>query len=98
MAEINLKIIKKNIIMEKEINGFVMYRSFLDASRNLSPDQFKEFILKLSDYAFTGAEEPSSNPVVNALLIMARPNVKAATTRYEQKKNKKSRREGDGKQ
>ena len=78
------------------MNGFVMYRSFLDASRNLSPDQFKEFILMLSDYAFTGDDAPSSDPVVNALLIMARPNIKAATARYEQKKNKKSKRERDG--
>lgn len=84
--------------MKNEVNGFIMYRSFLDASRNLSPDQFKEFVLKLSDYVFTGDDEPSSNPVVNALLIMAKPNIKAATARYEQKKNKKSRREGDGKQ
>lgn len=82
--------------MDQEVNGFVMYRSFLDASRNLSPDQFKEFILKLSDYAFSGDDKCSSDPVVNALLIMAKPNIKAATARYEQKKNKKSKRERDG--
>lgn len=63
--------------------SFVMYGSFLKAAEILSGDDFKECVLKLRDYALYGEEEDSDNPIVNAILIMAKPNIKAAADRYQ---------------
>ncbi len=63
--------------------SFVMYASFLKAAECLTGDDFKEFILKLRDYALYGEESESDNLIVNTMLIMAKPNIKAAAERYQ---------------
>ena len=62
--------------------SFVMYGSFLKAAECLNGEDFKECILLLRDYALYGEESESENPIVNTILIMAKPNIKAATDRY----------------
>lgn len=63
--------------------SFVMYGSFLEAAEVLNGDDFKECVLKLRDYALYGEDEKSDNPLVNAILIMAKPNIRAAADRYQ---------------
>lgn len=65
----------------KTKESFVMYDSFLQAAEFLPADNFKEFILKLRDYALYGNEEPSENAMIDALLTMAKPNLRAAEER-----------------
>ena len=64
-------------------DSFVMYGSFLEAAETLNGDDFKECILKLRDYALYGTDSKSENSMVNAILIMAKPNLKAAAERYD---------------
>ena len=59
-----------------------MYASFLEAAEGLDPPEFKECVLKLRDYALKGEDVFSKDPVVNIILMMAKPNIKAATVRY----------------
>lgn len=67
----------------EERQSFVMYASYLEAAEQLSADAFKECVLKLRDYALYGEEVHSIDPVVNAILIMAKPNISAAAARYQ---------------
>ena len=66
----------------EERDSFVMYGSFLEAGKVLNGDEFKEYIFKLGDYAMKGIDVSSDNPFINALLMMAKPNLKAAGKRY----------------
>lgn len=66
---------------EKE--SFVMYASFLKAAECLNGEDFKECILKLRDYALYGEDSESENQLVNTILIMAKPNLRAAADRYQ---------------
>ena len=61
--------------------SFVMYASFYDAAMGLNDEDFRENILALKDYALYGIEYTSRNPMVNALLTMAQPNLEAAAKR-----------------
>ena len=63
--------------------SFVMYGSFLKAAEPLNGDDFKECVLKLRDYALYGEDLSSDNQLVNTILIMAKPNLKAAADRYQ---------------
>lgn len=65
--------------------SFVMYGSFLEAAENLEPDKFKECILKMRDFALYGEDVSSTDPVVNIILTMAKPNLNAAAERYQQR-------------
>lgn len=67
----------------KNKESFVMYDSFIQAGEFLSAEDFKKYILKIRDYALYGDETPSDNQVVNALMIMAKPNLKAAEERRQ---------------
>lgn len=64
-------------------DSFVMYGSFLEAAECLKGDDFKDCILKLRDYALYGRDLDSDNPLVHTILIMAKPNLKAAAERYQ---------------
>ncbi len=70
-------------MMDKSKQSFVMYASFLEAAEGLDGEAFKECVLKLRDYALYGEEVSSKDPVVNIILMMAKPNIKAATSRYK---------------
>ena len=67
----------------KNKESFVMYDSFIQAGEFLSAEDFKKYILKIRDYALYGDETPSDNQVVNALMIMAKPNLKKAEERRQ---------------
>ena len=55
----------------------------VEAAEGLDGEAFKECVLKLRDYALYGEEVSSKDPVVNIILMMAKPNIKAATSRYK---------------
>ena len=71
---------------EKQKESFVMYGSYLEAAEILDGEAFKEFILKLRDYALKGIDSTSDNPFINSLLIMAKPTLQAANNRYNPSK------------
>ena len=60
-----------------------MYASFLEAAEGLDAEAFKECVLKLRDYALYGVDVYSKDPVVNIILTMAKPNLNAASARYQ---------------
>ena len=61
-----------------------MYGSFLSAAEKaLSLEDIGRFVLLLRDYALKGEDAHSDNPVIEAFLEMAKPNLKAAKKRYE---------------
>ena len=60
-----------------------MYGSFLEAAeRALNYEGIGKFVLLLRDYALKGVDVHSEDPVIDAFLTMAKPNIKAATERY----------------
>ena len=63
--------------------SFVMYNSFLEAAELLGDKEFRECVLKLRDFALYGDDVSSDNPVVEAILRMAKPNIDAAAARYQ---------------
>lgn len=60
-----------------------MYNSFLEAAELLGDREFRECVLKLRDFALYGDDVSSDNPVVEAILRMAKPNIDAAAARYQ---------------
>ena len=77
--------------------SFVMYASFLEAAECLNGDDFKECVLKLRDYALYGKDLDSENQLIHTILIMAKPNLKAAAERYQRcvKNGDKGKEHGD---
>ena len=70
--------------MENTKESFVMYGSFLSAAEKaLSLEDIARFVLFLRDYALKGEDVHSENPMIEALLEMAKPNLKAAKKRYD---------------
>lgn len=63
--------------------SFVMYNSFLEAAELLGDKEFRECVLKLRDFALYGDDVSSDDPVVEAILRMAKPNIDAAAARYQ---------------
>ena len=80
---------------EKRIESFVIYNSFIEAAENLkwTGEQYKEYLLNMRDYAVFGIDRQSEDPYINAVLVMSKPNVKAATDRYA--KNKENGKYGE---
>ena len=68
---------------KNEKRSFVMYDSFLEAMKHLSDAEFRECVLKISDYALDGIDKESESPYVNIILAMAKPNLEAARRRYD---------------
>ena len=66
--------------MEK--NSFIIYRSFVEAIRELDPKLIAEAFIAYSDYALDGKELSSDNPILNTIFKLVKPNVDAATRRY----------------
>ena len=60
-----------------------MYNSFLEAADLLGDKEFRECVLKLRDFALYGNDVQSDDPVVEAILRMAKPNIDAAAARYQ---------------
>ena len=73
-----------------ERKGFLFYSSFYEAAKVLKkPTQRLEFYEGIIKYAFEGTEPSESDPLVNALLEMAYPVLKANRERFEKKTSKK---------
>lgn len=68
---------------DEKKKGFVMYRSFINSIRNLKPQDFKDCVLALADYAFEGKEYDGENPVVTMYMELVKPQVDANNARYE---------------
>ena len=69
---------------KEERESFVMYGSFLEAAEKaLDYEGVGKFVLLLRDYALKGEDVHSEDPVIDAFLTMAKPNVKAAKNRYD---------------
>ena len=66
-----------------ERQSFIMYASFLEAAEKLEPVAFKECIMKLRDYALNGDDVHSKDLGVEIILTMAKPNLNAASVRYQ---------------
>lgn len=63
-------------------NSFVFYDSFLSAMKHLNDAEFRECVMKISDYALDGIDKESESPYVNIILAMAKPNLDSARQRY----------------
>lgn len=61
----------------------VMYKSFLEATRELDPDVRLQAIDAYFDYVFEGKEYEGNDPIIKALLIVIRPSLDKANNRYE---------------
>ena len=61
----------------------VIYKSFVDAVRELDSDIQLDAYNAYYAYMFDGEEYTGSNPVIKALLIMAKPYIDKANNRYE---------------
>ena len=68
---------------KEEKRSFVMYDSFLEAMKHLNDAEFRECMLKISDYARYGVDEESSSPMVNVIMELVKPNLDAANKRYD---------------
>ena len=68
---------------KNEKRSFVMYDSFLEAMKHLNDAEFRECVMKISDYALDGIDKESESPYVNIILAIAKPNLEAARRRYE---------------
>lgn len=60
-----------------------MYDSFMSAMKHLSDAEFRECMLKISDYALDGVDEESSSPMVNVIMELVKPNLDAVNKRYD---------------
>ena len=69
-------------IKSNEKNSFVFYDSFLSAMKHLNNAEFRECVLKIRDYALDGVDEESSSPMVNVIMVLAKPNLDSARRRY----------------
>lgn len=64
----------------KSFDNMTVFRSFLDATRDLPAEQFKEAWLAILSYGFDGAEEDLS-PVAKMFFTMAKPVIDKGRTK-----------------
>lgn len=62
--------------------GFIFYRSFYEACKNLPEDEFKKCMLSLMKYGLDGVYEPDG-AVATMFLAMAKPQIDANMKRRE---------------
>lgn len=63
-------------------DGYIFYRSFYEAVKNLPPKDFKDCISAVTEYALNGKEIDVS-PVAGMFLAMAKPQIDANNRKYE---------------
>lgn len=63
-------------------DGFVFYRSFYEAVKELPPKDFKDCITAVSEYALNGQEQ-ATGAVAAMFLAMAKPQIDANNRKYE---------------
>lgn len=66
--------------MERE--GFVFYRSFYEAIKNMEDSMCASCFRALCEYGLNGKEE-TSDPIAAAILTMAKPNIDKNNKKYE---------------
>lgn len=71
--------------------GFVLYRSFYDAIKNLSPEQFKECATAIIEYGLDEIEPTSDEPLVQIVFSLTKPQIDANNRRRENAKKSKAR-------
>lgn len=64
-------------------DSVVIYKSFVDAIRLLSPDDQIKALNAIWDYAFTEIIDPNLDGVAGAMFAMAKPQIDANNRRYE---------------
>ncbi len=74
----------KKSLIEEEKKSFVIYDSFLQATKKMTDHEFREAIWIMRDYALEGKETTTESPLVDIWITMARPNIDSARKRYEQ--------------
>lgn len=55
----------------------VVYGSFLDATKKLDPEQFKEVWLSILEYGIDGVEPTDLSPAAEMAFLLVRPNIDA---------------------
>jgi hypothetical protein len=68
---------------EDRREGFVMYRSYVEAIRELPADQMKRIFLAIADYALDGIETEDEDPTVAMVMCLVKPQIDANTRRYK---------------
>ena len=63
-------------------DSMVVYRSFVDAIRDLPPDQFKACAMAIFDYGLDG-NEPEGSGIDRTVFCMAKPQIDANNRKYE---------------
>lgn len=64
-------------------DGFVFYRSFAEALKEIPAEQFKDIVMALSDYALDGVEPDNLEAVSKALFTLMKPQIDANAKRRE---------------
>lgn len=77
--------------------SFVFYRSFADALEKLPAEQFKEIMTALCQYALDGTVPELSDPMLEAIFLLIRPQIDANAKRRESGKKGAESRWSDGK-
>ncbi|MBQ5913123.1 MAG: hypothetical protein IIW93_08525 [Bacteroidaceae bacterium] len=63
--------------------SFVMYASFFEAMKYLNDAEYRECMTMIGEYGLNGIEGKSSSPSVNIIFEMTKPNLEAASRRYD---------------
>ena len=66
----------------EERDSMVMYRSFVEAVRDLPAEQFKDAMLAILDYGLDGTEKEDITGVSKIVLTMAKPMIDKNNQRY----------------
>lgn len=69
------------------MRSMVVYGSFLDATRNLPPETFKELWTAVLDYGIDGIEPEELGMMATSMFELIRPNVDANIRRRKGRKN-----------
>lgn len=64
-------------------DGFVFYRSFAEALKEIPAEQFKDIVMALSSYALDGVEPDNLEAVSKALFTLMKPQIDANAKRRE---------------
>ena len=62
--------------------GYVFYRSFHEALKTLDPEQYKNVLMAINEYALYGTE-PKLDGIEISLFLLIRPQLEANNRRYE---------------
>lgn len=65
-----------------ERSGFIFYRSFVEAARELNDEQRLEFYDAIADYGLDGVLPSAPSPIVKIMLKMSIPQIDANNKRY----------------